>query len=210
MSERLLLTGFGPFPGVTHNPTSAIVDRLNGRMVAGAMIFGGHLDVRYDEVGADFDTLWDAHKPSMVLMLGVARTAHHIRLESSAQNVMSATSPDNIGVYRDAQPIDLDHPTAHRLTTHLELSAVCLSLTTRGFSAVISSDAGRYVCNRLYYHALHKLMASGESTLFMHVPPLNTYPSQNVLDSPDWTEERLVAATETVIESLVQAASHHK
>jgi pyroglutamyl-peptidase len=39
-----------------------------------------------------------------------------------------------------------------------------------GFDVMISDDAGRFVCNYVYYHSLRLAEQKGHKSLFVHVP----------------------------------------
>lgn len=39
--------------------------------------------------------------------------------------------------------------------------------------AMISDDAGRFVCNYVYYHSLRFAEEKGHKSLFVHVPPFS-------------------------------------
>ena len=43
----------------------------------------------------------------------------------------------------------------------------------KGYDATISDDAGRFVCNYVYYHSLRFAKEKGHKSLFVHVPPFS-------------------------------------
>ncbi|KAJ0431061.1 putative pyroglutamyl-peptidase I [Helianthus annuus] len=43
----------------------------------------------------------------------------------------------------------------------------------KGCDATISDDAGRFVCNYVYYHSLRFAERNGHKSLFVHVPPFS-------------------------------------
>ncbi|RRT75292.1 hypothetical protein B296_00023127, partial [Ensete ventricosum] len=51
---------------------------------------------------------------------------------------------------------------------------VIWALAKRGYLARTSLDAGRFVCNYVYYHSLWLAEQHGFDSLFVHVPPFET------------------------------------
>lgn len=44
------------------------------------------------------------------------------------------------------------------------------ALSKEGFDVMESYDAGRFVCNYVYYHSLRQAQKNGVKSLFVHVP----------------------------------------
>src|SRR3954463_9487507 len=89
---RVLMTGFGPFPGAPFNPSRALVERLS-RMrrpaLDGVRIATHVFETRYAAIDRDFRSLIAAHDPDIILMFGLAARTPHIRIETRARNLMS-------------------------------------------------------------------------------------------------------------------------
>lgn len=60
------------------------------------------------------------------------------------------------------------------LKTSLSTEAILKFLKKKGFDVVISDDAGRFVCNYVYYHSLRFAEQKGHKSLFVHVPLFST------------------------------------
>ncbi|KDO82369.1 hypothetical protein CISIN_1g030286mg [Citrus sinensis] len=58
--------------------------------------------------------------------------------------------------------------------TSLSTEAILKFLKKKGFDVVISDDAGRFVCNYVYYHSLRFAEQKGHKSLFVHVPLFST------------------------------------
>lgn len=43
-------------------------------------------------------------------------------------------------------------------------------LKRKGYNVALSTDAGRFVCNYVYYHSLRFAEERGHKSLFVHVP----------------------------------------
>lgn len=90
---RLLLTGFGPFPGAPFNPTPALVTRLLQlcRPALAELDRIGHVfEVSYGAVDRELPTLLRAHAPDAMLMFGLAQRTPFIRIERRARNTVTA------------------------------------------------------------------------------------------------------------------------
>lgn len=164
----LLITGFGPFPGMPRNPSAVLARRL-GRSSRLRLAVGHGLRVRVlDTTYAAIETQLApalAEGPCAVLMLGVASRAKRIRVEMQACNRASRFLPDASGRPSARLTLDPGGPAAR----HGGVAARALAILRRhGLAAARSRDAGRYLCNASYFRAL------GEPypVLFVHIPPV--------------------------------------
>lgn len=58
--------------------------------------------------------------------------------------------------------------------TNLPVDEITKSLAKMGYDVVTSDDAGRFVCNYVYYHSLRFAEQNGIKSLFVHVPLFQT------------------------------------
>ena len=58
--------------------------------------------------------------------------------------------------------------------TSLPVEEITYSLAKMGFEVMASDDAGRFVCNYVYYHSLRFAEQNGILSLFAHVPSFST------------------------------------
>jgi pyroglutamyl-peptidase len=157
-----LLTGFGPFPGVEHNPTQVLIEhfaRQPDLLPLGTRL--ALLDVDYRAVGPQLDALL-APRPVAVVLTGFSAQATAITLESQASMQCAADKPDVAGFVPDVAggpPLrcDLDLPRLQGLVQH---ETAC----------TISHDAGQYLCNFAYAHVLNARLAV--PVLFVHIPAI--------------------------------------
>lgn len=56
------------------------------------------------------------------------------------------------------------------LQTTLPVHEIVSGLSKEGYDVVESYDAGRFVCNYVYYHSLRHSHMNGVKSLFVHVP----------------------------------------
>ena len=59
---------------------------------------------------------------------------------------------------------------SHCTQTTLPVEEITKSLAKKGYEVTTSNDAGRFVCNYVYYHSLWFAEQNGTKSLFVHVP----------------------------------------
>ena len=162
---RVLVTGFGPFPGVRVNPAAALARRLaqSRRLArAGIDIAAAELRTAYADVEARLPPLLGG--ADIVLMLGVAGRRQWLSVEQRGVNHASRTAPDAGG-----RAAPLSSRGAHVRTSRAPLATCLAALRKARLPARHSIDAGRYLCNASYYRGLAQA-PSGTTVLFVHVP----------------------------------------
>jgi pyroglutamyl-peptidase len=171
-SRWILVTGFGPFPGVALNPSREIARALELDPPAGFRVRSAELPVTFLGVAPAIDRALASlpgEPPSAVLGLGVQSKGRHFRLERRARGRLSGDRADNDG--RSTAELDLD--AGEDLATELDLDPLAEALRRSGAREVeISSDAGGYVCERTYHHLLLRSKVLGVPAVFLHLPPV--------------------------------------
>jgi pyroglutamyl-peptidase len=181
---EVVVTGFGPFPGQSVNPTAALVtDLLDDPTIAGAV-----LPVSWDQAADLAEQLADEHPEAAIVALGVAAGAQAVRIEQWAHNLDASDRPDVDGEPRSGTPIIVGAP--ERLGTRLPVQELVEALQDANIPVEVSSDAGRYVCNHLMYELLHRVELD-RVVGFVHVPDLGTF-----------TEDQLRSAGRVIVEVL--------
>src|ERR1039458_7070768 len=94
MSEklRILITGFGPFPGAPFNPTQPLLARLLRlrRPALGDVELSGHIfPVTYNAVDRQLPDLLARKRPQALLMFGLATRTPFVRIETRARNAVT-------------------------------------------------------------------------------------------------------------------------
>ncbi|WZZ04228.1 hypothetical protein YC2023_090149 [Brassica napus] len=114
------------------------------------------------------------------LHLGVNSGSTKFAIERQAVNEAHFRCPDQLGW----QPQNTNLPfSTQRLPivvedgsilkakeTSCSTESIFKSLKSKGFDVVQSDDAGRFVCNYVYYHSLRFAEEKGHKSLFVHVP----------------------------------------
>src|SRR6185312_7750787 len=94
---RILVTGFGPFPGAPFNPTIPLVERLTRlrRPALDDVAIATHIfDVAYATVDGELPQLLATHRPHALLMFGLAARTPWLRIETRARNAVTTIWPD--------------------------------------------------------------------------------------------------------------------
>ena len=144
----ILVTGFEPFAGSALNPSQLIVSALADSAIAESLVLEV-LPVEYQQAGERLGALIRQHKPHTVICIGQAEGRASISIEARAQNLDDAALADNSGETRSGQPISGDGKP--ELPTTLPVDALLEQLSSVGIPAELSTSAGTFVCNHIFY-----------------------------------------------------------
>lgn len=160
------MTGFGLFNTYKVNASWEAVKLLNDRKFPGYKLITVEVPVTYKYIEENIDLLWSKYKPSLVIHVGVCHR-RWITLEHCA---------NRLG-YVKTDSEDCCHPTQKVceigedcIRTGINIEAICASLEKHDIKIGVSKDAGRYLCEYIYYKSLN---IDSSKTLFVHVPSLN-------------------------------------
>lgn len=196
---RVLLTGFGPFPGVPENPSGWLAETMAGQGSAfGCDLRVAVLPTEWQAVAMLMPRLRADLQPHVMIHFGVSPRAKGLRIERSAHN-RAAARADACGGLPNNQAISLDG--AMRLDTGLPVTALAAHLRISGLAANASHFCGRYLCNFLYYRSLHWAHAQGSHALFVHVPLTETQGGAA-------NQDALLHAAETTLRFVLGVAAH--
>ena len=176
-APRLLLTGFGAFESVERNPSGELAQALAGDpgLVTRVLpvTFRGCAQVLDDALAA-------LPRLAGVVCTGVHRGAS-FRLERRARASLGSARLDNAGEDGAAVSGAMGGGDGD-LATSLDLVDLGALLAACGAREVqLSDDAGGYVCERAYRHALVRAAERGVPAVFLHVPPLELVPLEHQL-----------------------------
>jgi pyroglutamyl-peptidase len=204
---RILVTGFGPFPGAPYNPTQPLVNRLKRlrRPAFGDVELSGHIfPVTYKAVDRELPELLARHRPQALLMFGLASRTAHVRIETRARNAVTTLWPDaersrarKGSISGDADAVMFGPHTARLLR----------AAVGTGVDARASRDAGSYLCNYLSWRAIESTRRADGPRLvtFVHVPLLpRDSSSQHTAAAHRVTLEQLVDAGEAMLLEMVR------
>jgi pyroglutamyl-peptidase len=205
---RILVTGFGPFPGAPFNPTQALVMRLLRlrRPAFSNVELCGHIfPVTYKAVDRELPLALAKHRPQALLMFGLAGRTAHLRIESRARNAVTMLWPDAAQTRVRKGSIG-PGPDAMRFGPHTP--RLLRAALGTGIDARPSRNAGSYLCNYLSWRAIEAVGTDDHLRLasFVHIPPLARAGASRHKGSPRITLEELVDAGEAMLMEMVTLA----
>jgi pyroglutamyl-peptidase len=167
----VLITGFGRFPGAPFNPSGPLARAVGKRrrpVFADVTRVVHIFQTSYAAVDRDLPKLVAQHKPDIILMFGLAARTPQVRVETRARNARSTLFPDVTGYRPDAREIVPGKPSSYGNAPFARLLAAARSSRLR---SRLSGDAGRYLCNYIYWRALEAASRSGTPLAqFIHIP----------------------------------------
>ena len=203
---RILITGFGPFPGAPCNPTQPLVARLLRlrRPAFSDVELSGHIfPVTYSAVDRELPELVAKHRSQALLMFGLANRTPYLRIETRARNAVTMLWPD------------ADHARLRKGSIAGKADAMMFGPHTAkllraadatGIARGPRIDAGSYLCNYLSWHAIESTCRDNGPRLaaFIHVPPLARGVSRCKGAAHRITLEQLVDAGEAMLLEMVK------
>lgn len=199
---KAVVTGFEPFGEHAENPSRLIVRRLDADGVPGFDLAAAELPTVFAAADAEIRRLLDAHRPDLLLSIGVASNRNVISVERIGLNLDDTSLPDNAGIATEARPIAAGGPLA--LAATLPVLAMRAAIGRLGLPVEVSNHAGTYVCNHVLYAALHHAAAKGYATRigFLHVPQVIGPTAKSNLGLDD-----LVAAARAALQAAAGAGA---
>ncbi|MEM9356947.1 MAG: pyroglutamyl-peptidase I [Pseudomonadota bacterium] len=169
--SNILITGFGPFPGVPHNVSGQFAEALAQaaqRCFWQADFKAACLPTIWHEAPLQLEQLYYQHRPSIALHFGVSHLAKTIVVETTAKNCTGR--PDAAG----ATP-EMEHLLpggAKELSATVPVGRIVARLRKAGIPAIVSHDAGAYLCNALLYHSIElmRVLRTEGQCGFIHLP----------------------------------------
>ena len=195
---RITVTAFDAFGGLPGNSSEvAALELARG----GSGWAPGVLDVlvlptAYGQADQSLRGLLRSNAPDLLLMTGMASGAQAVCIETRARNLDACPESDNAGEVRLADQVRRDGPEFH--SAAIDVLALYRGLRARGIPALISDDAGGFVCNHAFYVACHEIERAGLPTQcgFLHLPSIA---------ADGWTASALAHALRVCISVLCPA-----
>ena len=203
---RVLLVGFGAFPGGPLNPSALLVKSLARRrrpafaeVVRTTHVFA----TTYAAVDSDLPKLL-ALGPDVVLMFGLAGRRRHLCIETRARNAVSLLSPDARGYRPQQGVIKLGERAALRGAA--PFASLLGAVRANSVPARLSRDAGRYLCNYAYWRALERSSDGRPLVQFVHIPRVSVGPRRRLRGRRPPPLGSLVGAAERLLVALIAAS----
>ncbi|XP_063830465.1 pyroglutamyl-peptidase 1 [Ostrinia nubilalis] len=176
----VLVTGFGPFVNHPVNASWEGVKLINKEEIEkkhNVELVLLEIPVTYENVDEFVPALWETHTPKLMIHVGVSGIAECFTLEMQAHRKGYQRMD-----YFEKCPANHTCPAegAIRLHTKLNVERICKEFNDGNShedntKAVASKDAGRYLCEYIYYTSLS---VDNTRTLFVHVPDSHVYSAE--------------------------------
>jgi pyroglutamyl-peptidase len=203
---RALIAGFGPFPGAPFNPSALLAKALvrRRRPALAAIERSSHVfATAYGAVDRDLKTLL-AQKPDIVLIFGLAGRRRHVCIETRARNAVSVLLPDASGYRPKSGTIARGAPPSRQ--GKAPFARLLGAVRAQGVPARMSRDAGRYLCNYVYWQALERMDKASPMVAFVHIPQLRLMPRRQGKTRHSPSLAQLVAVAESLLITLIAAS----
>lgn len=167
-----LVTAFEPYLGPV-NATAELVASLQADWPAALAdrrerVAFRVLPVDTATIAAALDEALAAVRPAGLVLLGQAPGRRRVELELRAVNRLDFPRPDNAGHQPRGEPIEPGGP-AELATSLPDPEGAVAAMAAAGVPAGTSEDAGKYLCNQVFYLARRRFAGPAG---FVHVPVL--------------------------------------
>ena len=206
----ILLTGFEPFNGASINPSAEVIRTLATSTLADMHLHTATLPVVSQTAADHLQRLLAEIQPDALLSLGEARGRSAISIEQQGFNELNFRIPDNSGVILTDQSIVVAGPACYPST--FPAQAIRDAIREQGIPAVLSDNAGRYLCNQILYQGLHwaattrPLMRCG----FIHLPSLPEQMAYVDTPQPTMALSLQVDAVRAALGVIAEAVRHRQ
>jgi pyroglutamyl-peptidase len=205
----VLITGFGPFPGAPINPSAISAKALARRRRPAFAAIDRTVHVfatSYESVDRELPKLL-VQKPDIVLLFGVAGRRRELCVETHARNAISLLFPD-ANRHRPQQGV-IESSAPSVLKGNAPFARLLGAAKTRLAASRQSRDAGRYLCNFVFWRALEHARNSQPLVQFVHIPPVSSKPRRHrhgKRRTPSFAE--LLNGAEALLIALLAASRH--
>ncbi|HEY7086008.1 MAG TPA: hypothetical protein VH519_14455 [Hyphomicrobiaceae bacterium] len=169
----VLITGFGPFPGVPSNATMQLLPqlaRVAPRSFPDVRFAFEVLPTEWSAGPRRLQALLAEVAPDLAVHFGVSSRARGFEIEQRARNACAVT-PDASGALPSAAAVSELGP--EYLPASLPVRHVVARLRRLGIAAFVSRDAGTYLCNAALYQSLASAKDAAKADRrvgFVHIP----------------------------------------
>lgn len=171
--DTILLTGFGPFPGVPENASQKFVPKLAhlaARRFSAHRVVARILPTEWERAPNRLKALYDREQPKLVLHFGVSARADSYVIETVSRNTCRTTE-DAVGALPHDGVVLRGGPDT--IASRLPAEEIKARLAALKVPATLSDDAGGYICNALLYRSLIYAEQGEQPTAlvgFFHIP----------------------------------------
>lgn len=178
---NVVISGFGPYEDLEVNPSYEVSHALANSENAATMQPSDDVLLHVTSVALpiSFANAWpellatiEREQADIVIATGVKHAARGVLLERCATNVIDTNKPDADNSRPERAKIVEEGPAAY--WTRLPLRKILQCFAHDRIASTLSSDAGTYVCNSLFYQLLNWASGQSRNVLagFVSFPPV--------------------------------------
>ena len=201
---KIIITGFNAFGNIKINPSERVVQMVSGlsRSWGFSELKTEVLRTEFEYAGNRIEELIKNEKPDILLLLGVAMGGLEIRLERLADNVNLLSVPDNTKRCINQKEVIVGGPINY--LSSLPIFQIKSALERNDIPVRISYDAGKYVCNHVFYKAIDTIDKLELNTFcgFIHIPLVSEYLSENLIKYPSISEAKVLEAIKITLDEI--------
>jgi pyroglutamyl-peptidase len=171
MTTTVLLTGFGPFPGIVVNVSAVLVARVANsarRRWPKVVFHTATLPTEWARGPDRARLVIGRTQPDIILHFGVSGRASGFVIETRGANHCVGEA-DGAGHLPPLALLEADGPELRRVT--LPVRGIVARLTAVGLPVATSNDAGGYLCNAVLFQSLGLCEGNAAAMAgFVHIP----------------------------------------
>lgn len=171
--KTILVTAFEPYGGDIANSSMLILNEMPN-YIDDILIKTLVIPTSFNQSFKVLKEYLDNNEVDYILMLGQAAKRNNISLEIRAKNNLLENKLDNDGKTIIGSKLDINGEDFYY--TKFNSTNLITPIFKRGLPIEISSYAGEYVCNYIYYKALKELP---HKSLFIHTPKVIEQDNEN-------------------------------
>ncbi|KAJ6662869.1 hypothetical protein lerEdw1_011073 [Lerista edwardsae] len=188
--DTVVVTGFGPFRQHLINSSWEAVKELSKLGLGDEVdLHIMELPVAYQKAKELVCKVWATLRPQLMIHTGLTSTSKAILILEQCGKNKGYKESDVCGFHPEDGHCLLEGPEI--INSAINMKTIWKNIQIEGIDVIFSRDAGRYVCDYIYYTSLY--CGNGRAA-FIHVPPL----SKRV------TAEFLGRALQTVIAEMLK------
>lgn len=192
--KSILITGFDPFAHYSLNPSweavkvlPDIIENYQIHKLRLPNIFALASRLLLEEA--------ERVQPDIILMTGMNSGTTNIEINLAALNIQDAFIEDNLGHKPWNKPIIDGAPAAYFAT--IPVHELVSSLRGQKLPVQLAFASGGFVCNEIFYRALHAYAGSNIKAGFIHVPLMPEMVFDEALARP-------VEETATILQDIIR------
>lgn len=168
---KIVMTAFEIFGSFNKNSSFIALNKIDNPLVYKLVLPVSYPDA-FDKLKKEL-----TFKPDIFILLGMAANRNVVTIEEKAINELNFSIPDNNNLTIKEKLICNEGN--KYIYSKVNIDELITYLNDLNFECEKSTDAGKYICNYLYYEVLNNYNVPA---IFVHIPMYETIDQYNELD----------------------------